>query len=55
MEFSKNDLQKIKDQVVAEFQSSRIATATKRSQFIDRHWLYQTVAEDEKVKVNMIR
>ena len=55
MEFSKNDLQKIKDQVVAEFQSSRIATETKRSQFIDRHWLYQTVAEDEKVKVNMIR
>lgn len=55
MEFSKSDLQKIKDQVVAEFQSSKISTETKRSQFIDRYRLYQSVAEDEKVKVNMIR
>lgn len=54
-DFTRNDYEKVKAQVLREFWASESATTQKRNQFRERSWLYQTVAEDEKVKVNLIR
>jgi hypothetical protein len=54
-DFARSDYEKVKAQVLREFSASEAATTQKRNQFRERSWLYQTVAEDEKVKVNLIR
>jgi hypothetical protein len=55
MEFTKQDLSEIKEKVVNEFKTSKDATATKRDDFRQREWLYNTKSEDEKVRVNLVR
>ncbi len=54
-DFTRSDYEKVKTQVLREFWASEAATTQKRNQFRERSWLYQTVADDEKVKVNLIR
>ena len=54
-DFTRSDYEKVKAQVLREFWASEAATTQKRNQFRERSWLYQTVADDEKVKVNLIR
>lgn len=54
-DFTRSDYEKVKIQVLREFAASEAATTQKRNQFRERSWLYQTVADDEKVKVNLIR